>query len=58
MFLLNMRIRSIRVKGGDTDIEDYLIHHQSSGVKNCNKNCNIGKLKISHICVLKENIVQ
>jgi hypothetical protein len=44
MFLLNMRIRSILIKGGDTDIEYYLIHHQLSGVKDCSR----GRLKISH----------
>lgn len=50
MFLLNMRIRTIRVirvirvKGGVIDIEYYLIHYQLSGVKDCSR----GRLKISH----------
>ena len=34
----------IRIKGGDTEIERYLIHHQLSGVKDCSRE----GLKISH----------
>jgi hypothetical protein len=34
----------IRIKGGDTEIERYLIHHQVSGVKDCSRE----RLKISH----------
>jgi hypothetical protein len=41
MLLLRKRIR---MKGGDTEIERYLIHHQFSGVKNYSP----GRLKISH----------
>ena len=33
-----------RIKGGDTQLELYLIHHQLSGVKDCSRE----RLKISH----------
>ena len=36
--------KRIRIKGGDTEIERYLIHHQLSGVKDCSRE----RLKISH----------
>ena len=41
MILLKKRIH---IKGGDTEIERYFIHHQLSGVKNCSHE----RLKISH----------
>jgi hypothetical protein len=37
-------INRILIKGGDTHIEHYLIHHQLSGVKGCSRE----RLKISH----------
>lgn len=41
MLLLKNRKRS---KGGESQIERYLIHHQLSGVKDCSRE----RLKISH----------
>ena len=36
--------KRIHIKGGDTEIECYFIHHQLSGVKDCSRE----RLKISH----------
>jgi hypothetical protein len=41
-----------RIKGGDTHIEHYLIHHQLSGVKDCSR----GRLEISHNVYNKETL--
>jgi len=41
MVLLTKRIH---IKGGDTEIERYFIHHQLSGVKDCSRE----RLEISH----------
>lgn len=43
-------INRIRIKGGDTHIEHYLIYNQLSGVKGCSRE----RLKNFTHCVLKE----
>lgn len=40
----------IRIKGGDSQIEHYIFHHQLSGVKDCSRE----RLKISHTVYYKE----
>lgn len=40
----------IRIEGGETEIECYLIIYQLSGVKDCSR----GRLKISHTVYYKE----
>lgn len=47
MFLIN---KKISVKGGENEIERYLILYQLSGVKDCSR----GRLKISHTVYFKE----
>jgi hypothetical protein len=50
MFLIN---KKICIKGGDTEIERYLIHYQTSGVKDCS----LGGFKFHTLCI-KEDFVQ
>jgi len=53
MLLSKTKISDMRIsnKGGDTEIERNLIHHQLSGVKNCSRE----RLEISHTVYSRRN---
>lgn len=51
--MILLKIRRLRIKGGDTEIERNLIHHLLSGVKDCSRE----RHKISHT-VYQGDIVQ